>query len=137
VLEDEVVRYWPDAYTQAVCEAEPGSPLFKAFVDLAQRTEMDRPDAFFAAADVPSVVAERGVSWPELRDGLAVPPAYMTAIRRGWHRLGPRGLALLAEALGVPIAAFFLDAEGRQRLDVGRYRSYRLVAPRVTLLGGG
>ena len=134
---EEPLRYWPDAYTQAVAEAEPGSPLFCAFVDLAVRTEMDRPDDFIASADVKGLLDELDVHWHDLSLEMSVPPIYTYAIMRGWHRLGPRGLALLAERLGVPIARFFLDEKGAPRMDVRRYRAYRVAAPRVTILGGG
>ena len=61
----------------------------------------------------------------------------MLAVMRGWHRLGLRGLALVAEALNVPISAFILNADGAPRMDVRRYHAYRIVAPKVTILGGG
>lgn len=134
---DQPLRYWSDAYTQSIVEAEPGSPLFRAFVDLAIRTEMDRPDDLIASADVKGLLDEIGVHWHDVGLAMSVPPMYIYAIMRGWHRLGPRGLALLAETLGVPIARFFLDEKGAPRMDVRRYAAYRRVAPRVTILGGG
>jgi len=134
---DEPLRYWPDPYTQAIVEAAPGSPLFRAFVDFAIRAEMDRPDDHIASADVPGLLDELGVHWHDVSLQMSVPPAYIYAVLRGWHRLGPRGLALVAETLGVPIARFFLDEKGAPRMDVRRYAAYRTVAPRVTILGGG
>ena len=134
---DQPLRYWPDAYTQAIVEAEPGSPLFRAFIDFAIRAELDRPDEFMAAADVKGLLDDLDMHWHDLSLAMSVPPAYIYAIMRGWHRLGPRGLGLLAETLRVPIARFFLDEKGAPRMDVRRYASYRRIAPRVTILGGG
>ena len=134
---DAPLGRWPDAYTAAVMEAPPTSPLFRAFLDLAIRTGMDRPDDLIASADVAGVLEELDVHWHDLALSMSVPPSYMYAIQRGWHRLGPRGLALLAEALRIPIAWFFFQAGGERRLDARRYSAYRQVAPHVTILGGG
>ncbi|HEV2642464.1 MAG TPA: hypothetical protein VGT98_07145 [Candidatus Elarobacter sp.] len=133
---DTPVGFWPDPYTKAVAEADPHSALFREFVGLAMRAELDTPDHFFAGADVASVLGEQDVNWHDLGLGLEVPPVYMYAVYRGWKRLGLRGLSLIAEAVGVPLAAFMVDANGVPRIEVRRYNAYRLVAPYVTILGG-
>jgi hypothetical protein len=133
---DDVIHYWPDPFTAAVATAAPSSKFFSEFVAYAMRVELDASDHFFAGADLASVLAELGVTVHQLAASLHVPHIYLHAVARGWHRLGLRGWALVAEALDVPMAAFLLDQNGNPRDDVRRYNAYRMVAPRVTILGG-
>jgi hypothetical protein len=131
------VPYWPDPLTALLVTTDLRSGLGSEFISLAMRCGLDTPDRLFSGADIASVVAECGIPVTDLAEELHAPPEYVHACIRGWHRLGVRGLALFAEALGVPIAAFFLDADGTSRLEVRRYHAYRAVAPHVTILGGG
>lgn len=131
------VSYWPDAYTRTMMTEDPSSPLFQEMLSYALRAELDAPDRLIASADISAVLTETIVSIEQLADRLQVPPIYVYACARGWHRVGLRGLALIAEALDEPLATFFLHADGRARMDVRRYNSYRLVAPHVTIMGGG
>jgi len=132
---DRPVGYWPDAFTRAVAEASPRSQFFKLTLATAIEQRNDVPDDLLVAADVASVMDELEISVIPLAGDLDVPPAFMHAVYRGWRRLGLRGLLRVAEALDVPLAAFFLDDDGKPRLDVRRYQKYRLVAPEVTSLG--
>jgi hypothetical protein len=132
----EPVPYFGDPYTHAIANAAPGSGLFEEFVAMAMRLELDRPDTFTAAADVGSVMAELDIGATALAARMHVPIPFIHAVAVGWHRLGLRGLALVAEALEVPIATFFVDADGATRLEVRRYLAFRYVGPSVTILGG-
>jgi hypothetical protein len=127
---------WPDAWTAMVMTADPSSAMFQELIAYAMRVGLDTPDALIASADVETVVAESGLDIATISARLHAPPIFILACVRGWHRLGLRGLALMAEALEVPLAAFFLDADGERRPNVRRYSAYRTVAPRVTILGG-
>jgi len=134
---DDRLSYWPDAYCQAIVEADPRSGLFREFLDTAMRLELDTPDVFFSSADIAAVMDERGVTGPQLADHLGVPKILIAAIARGWHRLGIRSLALVADALGVPLADFYLEPGGDQRRLVCQYRLYRQVLLHVKTLGTG
>jgi hypothetical protein len=128
--------FWPDAYTAMMMNAAPDSRLFSELVAMAMRAELDVPDKLIAAADIGSVMHEEGISSENLADDLHVPPIYAHACARGWHRLGLRGLALVAESLRVPLSAFYFSPDGSRRPNVRNYLAYRIVAPRVTILGG-
>jgi hypothetical protein len=129
--------YWPDAYTEMMMAESPSSKLFQEFISYAIRAQLDIPDRIIAAADVAGVMRSAAVDVGELADRLHVPEIFVYACGRGWHRLGLRGLALMAEAMDVPLNAFFLDPDLQAHLDVRRYNSYRLTAPQVTIMGGG
>ena len=131
------VSPWADPMTEALVNADPSTDLFREIVAFAIRAEFDKPTRTVASADVASVMDECGVTEHELADTIGAPVSYLYAVRRGWHRLGLRGLAVVAEALEVPLARFFVDPDDRFRPDVQRYAAYRIVAPRVTILGGG
>jgi hypothetical protein len=126
---------WADPLSEAIATADPSSTFFSEITSLAIRAELDRPNPSVASADVAAVMDELGVSVHELANKLEVPLPYIWAIHRGWHRLGMRGLALVAEALEVPIGRFFHDGTV-WRLDSRRYFVYRTIAPQVTILGG-
>jgi hypothetical protein len=130
---EEPLTYWPDPYTRMIAEAPPKSRLFEEFVALAMRARIEGVDDFFVAADVASVMAEEQVHFTDLATALRVPYPFIYAVKRGWHRLSLTGLALVAEALNVPISAFIVDANGHPRLDVRRYHAYRI----ATRPGGG
>ena len=132
---DDPIGGWANPFIEAIATAEPSSPLFKEFLKWAVRTEVDEPDFVFAAADVASVMREKGKSLVDLASDLFVPVSYMYAVARGWKRLGIRGLGHVAEALDVPLSRFILDPEGVTRFEVQRYNAYLHVAPRVTILG--
>jgi hypothetical protein len=136
IIWGEPIGYWPDALTEMIATASPDSTLATEFISLALRARLDTPDRVFASADIAAVMNEEGVSYTELAYELEIPPAYIYAVMRGWHRLGVRGLALMAEGLRVPISAFFVDADGQSRIEVRRYHAFRYVAPNVTIMGG-
>jgi hypothetical protein len=136
IIWGEPIGYWPDALTEMIATASPDSRLATEFISLAIRAGLDTPDRIFAAADIGAVMHEQRVSFAELAEELVIPPAYVYAVMRGWHRLGVRGLALMAEGLRVPISAFFVDADGQSRIEVRRYHAFRYVAPSVTIMGG-
>lgn len=125
---------WADALTAALATAEPKSVLFREFSHFAMRAGLNTPGPSVVAADVASVMDECGVNREDLADRLNAPLVYVYAIERGWHRLGLRGLALVAEALDVPLGAFFVGADNRRRLEVRRFSAYRQIA-KTTILG--
>jgi hypothetical protein len=127
---------WPDLFTEMLVNEQPGTPLFEAFVSLAMRTFMDKPDWLFEAADIGGVMRELQIDVMPLAEKLHAPVIYVYAVARGWIRLGVRGIALFAEALDVPMSRFFVDEDGDFRLEVRRYHEFRSIAPTVTILGG-
>ena len=127
---------WADPLTDALATAPPDSDLFQEFMHLTARAGLDNPSPTVASADVAAVMDECGVNRYALAQSLNVPVIYIYAIEKGWHRLGLRGLAHVAEALGVPLGTFFVGSDNRRRLEVRRYAAYRLIA-RTTYIGEG
>jgi len=125
---------WADPLTRVIFAAHPQSGLFREFIHFAVRTKLDSP-GMFAAADVGSVCRELEVGAADLADAIEVPEAFAYAVLRGWHRPGLRGLAVLADALTVPMDAFFFDDDHQLRPHVRRYVDYHEIAPMITTLG--
>lgn len=133
---DGPIGKWAHPFIEAFATADPSSPLFNEYLRWAIRTEADKPDYLFIAADVASVMREQKKSIQDLASDLFVPLPYMYAVARGWKRLGIRGLAHVAQALDVPLIQFVRDGDGEARFETQRYLEYREVAPHVTILGG-
>lgn len=101
---------------------------------MALRTSWTAPTPFFQAADIPGTLEDLGVDYRQLAEELGLPIALSYALASGWHRPGIRGLALIAEAVGVPVSRFFFEDDS-PRIQVRRYRAYKIEAARATMFG--